>query len=230
MVSALSDDLVMADILDRLNRQTDRSGGSDSCWPFTGHTNEKGYGVLYLRKRPTELTAYAHRAAFILHTGSTPDGGCVLHKCDNPPCCNPVHLRAGTQLDNLDDMRVKGRGAVPDGKGENNGRATIAETDALEIARLYRSGLSPKEVMSETGHGYGIVSNIMRGVAWSYLTGIPYNSPIVTSRVKRRTILTSDEKQALVRRRHAEGLSYKQLGEAFGVNACTAHRIVTKQR
>lgn len=33
----------------------------------------------------------------------------VLHKCDNPPCCNIDHLFVGTQKDNVQDMISKGR-------------------------------------------------------------------------------------------------------------------------
>jgi hypothetical protein len=34
----------------------------------------------------------------------------ILHRCDNPQCCNPEHLFVGTQAENMADMRRKGRG------------------------------------------------------------------------------------------------------------------------
>lgn len=50
-----------------------------------------------------------HRAAWIVTHGPIPDGLQVLHRCDNPPCCNPAHLFLGTQLDNVSDMNAKRR-------------------------------------------------------------------------------------------------------------------------
>jgi hypothetical protein len=38
-----------------------------------------------------------------------PSKPCVLHHCDNPPCCNPDHLFVGTRADNAADMIAKGR-------------------------------------------------------------------------------------------------------------------------
>jgi hypothetical protein len=37
----------------------------------------------------------------------------VLHHCDNPPCCNPLHLYAGTQRQNIHDAIARGRFSPP---------------------------------------------------------------------------------------------------------------------
>lgn len=78
------------------------------CWEFLGATNNKGYGVMSIGKRPTFL---AHCVAYTVCFGPIPDGLCVCHKCDHPPCVNPDHLFLGTHLDNMRDAIAKGRKA-----------------------------------------------------------------------------------------------------------------------
>lgn len=75
------------------------------CWQWKGSSNKDGYGTTrYMGK-----SIMAHRLSFLLHGGEIPDGMCVLHSCDNPPCVNPDHLFLGTHQDNMDDMARKGR-------------------------------------------------------------------------------------------------------------------------
>jgi len=52
---------------------------------------------------------YAHRFAWEYVYGKIPPGLFILHKCDNPSCVNVSHLFLGTQKDNIEDMRKKGR-------------------------------------------------------------------------------------------------------------------------
>lgn len=78
---------------------------SSGCWEWAGHRNNKGYGIAWDGKAMTG----AHRVSYRVFVGEIPDGLFVLHRCDNPPCCNPEHLFLGTHLDNMKDMRNKGR-------------------------------------------------------------------------------------------------------------------------
>jgi hypothetical protein len=78
--------------------------GANDCWPWTGTRTRYGYGSIRLDKK----TVSAHRAVFAL-THTINDTMVVRHSCDNPICCNPSHLLAGTQQDNIDDMMKRGR-------------------------------------------------------------------------------------------------------------------------
>lgn len=75
------------------------------CWIWTGNVNALGYGRFWVEGG----LEYAHRCSWELHRGQIPDGANVLHRCDQPHCVNPDHLFLGSQADNMEDMRRKGR-------------------------------------------------------------------------------------------------------------------------
>jgi len=84
--------------------------GADECWPWTACRNQvTGYGRVSFRGN----YYHTHRLAFSLSRGNPPSGLCVLHHCDNPPCCNPFHLYVGTHGDNARDRENRGRGRFP---------------------------------------------------------------------------------------------------------------------
>jgi hypothetical protein len=83
----------------------ERTVKNGDCLEFTGAKNGGGYGVIAI-KRKTQL---ATRLVYVATKGEIPEGLCVLHKCDNPPCINPEHLFLGTHKDNAEDMVNKGR-------------------------------------------------------------------------------------------------------------------------
>ena len=84
--------------------------GPDECWEWQAARTVKNYGRLSAGRG---VHLKAHRVAFVLENGPVPDGNCVLHTCDNPSCCNPAHLFAGTFKDNTADMIEKGRWSRP---------------------------------------------------------------------------------------------------------------------
>lgn len=75
------------------------------CWEIQGFRHKEGYGHMSYRNKGVR----AHKLMYMLAVGPIPDGICVLHRCDNPPCCNPAHLWLGTRGDNIRDAAKKGR-------------------------------------------------------------------------------------------------------------------------
>jgi hypothetical protein len=89
----------------------DKSAGNDACWPWKLAINANGYGSFW----HTGKCYTASRYAYELANGPIPfgkgyHGNVVMHSCDNRACCNPRHLRIGTQGDNNRDRDAKGRG------------------------------------------------------------------------------------------------------------------------
>lgn len=91
-----------ASVVARIIRRLKTNG---SCMEWTGAKSLLGYGRIKVNGR-LELP---HRLMWELVNGAIPDGLCVLHKCDNPPCINPTHLFLGTKSDNMQDAAAKGR-------------------------------------------------------------------------------------------------------------------------
>jgi hypothetical protein len=79
----------------------------NGCWEWQGCRSRQGYGRLSVHEN--QKWGFAHRYSYFLVYGIDPGELCVLHRCDNPPCCNPAHLFLGTRVDNNFDRYIKGR-------------------------------------------------------------------------------------------------------------------------
>lgn len=96
--------------------KVDRTGGAESCWPWTAAVNAKtGYGVFHpSRTSGYPQTVSAHR--FAAHLAGVIDladpsqhvdhechnnSGCAPGPCLHRVCCNPSHHRRRTSAENV---------------------------------------------------------------------------------------------------------------------------------
>lgn len=138
-------------------------GEADACWPWQGSRDRDGYGRLKIR-------GHVHRAsrfALALATGQEPQDLHALHSCDNPPCCNPAHLRWGTPVENMEDKSRRGRWRGPKNQsGSANGAAKLTDEQLAEIVRRMRAGLNNLKCAAGMPISDSMVSKIRTGVMW----------------------------------------------------------------
>lgn len=132
--------------------------GPDDCWVWKAGRFDSGYGVFTIKRRNVR----AHRFAYEIANG--PTDLCVLHKCDNPPCCNPAHLWEGTELENVHDRDRKGRNC----KGEDHPNAKLTPS----AVRMIRSDPRGHVVVARAMNvSRSLVQKIRQGKAWSHVDG-----------------------------------------------------------
>ena len=113
-------------------------GAVDDCWLWSAYITPHGYGQTRIGGRGLNEAMLAHRLSWLVNVGEIPEGMHVLHKCDNPPCCNPNHLFLGTNLDNIKDRVSKNRSNrwIKDAPREKHPRTKIMGEQIKEMLKL----------------------------------------------------------------------------------------------
>ena len=112
---------------------------NNSCWEWTAALMN-GYGWFLINTKTGPK--FAHRVSAFLSglLDNIDSKKHVLHKCDNPKCCNPLHLFTGTNADNVADRVKKGRTKFIPKYGELNGMSKLTEIEIHEIRKMYNVG------------------------------------------------------------------------------------------
>lgn len=121
--------------------------GPDECWPWLGGSAPGGYGLIGHAGKTVRATRVVYTEYF-----GDPGGLHVCHRCDNPPCCNPNHLFAGTPSDNVRDSINKGR---------NFGPNQVSEQTLEYIRFMYEERWHPA-VIKELSGRLGLTKTTIR--------------------------------------------------------------------
>lgn len=140
------------EFVDRFWSYVDRSAGPDGCWPWIRSRQREGYGKIHRGGRLLVASRVALELA--LDRDLAPDEF-ACHRCDNPPCCNPAHLFAGTNQENLADLSAKG--LMPVGDARPN--AKLDEQSVRDIRAI--GGSEPLEA---TGARFGVSGATVRDI------------------------------------------------------------------
>lgn len=137
-------------------------GGPDECWLWTRKARDgRGYGAFTFKGR----ILGAHQIAYVLSKGNLDIGQCVRHaECDNPPCCNPAHLKAGTHKQNMEDMAARGR--VGTRHGTNNADAKLSDEQVVCLINEYIDGALVSHLSIKYRISCPVVRKILRGLAY----------------------------------------------------------------
>lgn len=198
----------------RFWQKVDKSAGSDACWMWMGSRNNKGYGCQSVYKRGL----LAHRIAWRLTYGTIPAGQLLCHRCDNPACCNPLHLFLGTQKENMQDCAKKGRTTA----GETAHHAKLTWDQVHEMRQLYRDGWKQKDLVARYDvYDESTISKILRGEVW--------HDDTCTSWQDQRVKLTW-QVACEIRQLSMQGWQQRAIAKHYGISQSTVSKIVRGER
>lgn len=139
-----------------------RLTASTPCQNWRGAKNPHGYGIRQLSGR----TLLVHRWAYCVHHGLALDdieGLVVRHRCDNPSCINPQHLELGTQADNMQDKKARGR--CIKGAAHHNTKLTPKQVQSIRERYVPRCRTNGQNALArEFGVAQDTVFKIIKGV------------------------------------------------------------------
>jgi hypothetical protein len=134
--------------------------GPKDCWPWMG-SDMAGYGTIHLGTK----VYYVSRVVFLVENGIDPLDMDVLHTCDNPPCCNPLHLFLGTHSDNMLDSIRKGRHSSQR-KGTQANSSVLTTENVLKIRQLLALDTEYKEIAALFNISKSTVKRINLGLTY----------------------------------------------------------------
>ena len=152
-------------------------GETDSCWIWRGQINDAGYGCIFVEKGKSP--ARVHRVVYELLVGPIPVGLHLIHQCDDRyptndisyrRCCNPEHLKPGTNTENIERRVALGRSM----RGGSHVRARLSDDQVRAVLQKF-SRPQPWGEKTRTAKQLGVspqsLNEIFKGRNWKHLQG-----------------------------------------------------------
>lgn len=132
----------------------------DGCWEWASGLSH-GRAIIGVNGRPKAAAIVSWNLA----NGEVPKGLKVCHECDNPKCVRPSHLFLGTQWDNIQDARRKGRL-----RQNRTYRPENSPTAQLTWDKVREIRANNSDTLATLAKRYGVciaaVSNVKNGKTW----------------------------------------------------------------
>ncbi len=187
----------------------------NGCIICTLAKRRDGYAVTTTKVNGKSKSLYPHRLVLEHKLGRPIQPGyAACHSCDNRGCINPDHLWEGTLSENTLDAVTKGRLAS----------CKLSVEQVVEIKQRLARGDAPKHIARDFGMSHRTIISIREGSSWAHVQVEGFE--IIPGRPRRR--LTLDEVRE-IRIYLAEGKSYGEIAEIYGVGKTTVGQIARGQ-
>jgi hypothetical protein len=145
-------------------------GSINSCCIWTGEFFPNKYGYFRFSKNGKMYRYIAHRAAYMLSSGTEPDNKLhVCHKCYNQACVNPSHLFLGTAGDNNENMAMKGRRNECRGEDRTTSKLTNKQVREIKAILSHPNHPTYREIGDQFGVNGGTIYLINSGRNWNHV-------------------------------------------------------------
>lgn len=143
----------------RFDANLDKSRGACGCWMWVAGGNGRGYGQV----RDGRKMRTTHRVAYEIAFGPLVVPQLVLHLCDTPRCCNPLHLVAGTHKQNMEHRTKRGRDFLCGHGGPRHYKTRFTEAQVHAIRADRRK---QQVIADEYGVAQSMISRLKSRKTW----------------------------------------------------------------
>lgn len=153
-------------VIEKFWKEANAASDPDACWIWSGATLD-GYGTIVLRGGGKKRRIIRATHASLIIDGRprpTAPSGHGLHsqKCKSTLCVNPLHLRWGTNAENVQDRLLFGQKCGP----KSSERAPKAKLTAQQAFDIRHDSRKPIELAKIYGVDTSQIHRIKSGRTW----------------------------------------------------------------